>query len=248
MEKSIFEVMADDEKTQVPEFQDDIKSYSNDVGSVDLFDDHEPEKPEKTEKTEKKEVYADDEPETGALLKSEARMSITVLSLFVKKITTAIAQAEGQAAKKYEVTEAEKREFEPVLIEYMEVTGFRPNIHVQFYAALIAIFGVKFFEAYNERIAKRKARRFVKPASATPNPQTSVVVPESEATIYKERSRFSIDKDGFYERDEAGNYIEKANRREKPTQEIEAIIREAKSEGLPEKDINKRVLFYLKNI
>lgn len=239
MEKSIFDIMDEGENTQPHENQE-IKPFSDaEAGANDFFDiDDEKETTETQEKQEKPQS----EPERvgDAVLNSEANMFIMVLSIFIEKTAAGIAQSEP---KKYKVTQAEKDDFKPILIEYMEVTGFRPNIHLQFWMAAIAIFGMKFVEAVQERIAKNKVKK-VAPKKSAPNPKTSVES-DNVVSMYKERTRFDVDKDGFYVRDESGNYVEKVNRREKPTSEILEMVKQYKAAGKSEKEFNAAILNYL---
>lgn len=239
MEKSIFDIMDEGDNAQSHENQE-IKAFADaEAKGNDFFDVDEaeiPETPEKQEKTQSSES----ERVGDAVLNSEASMFIMVLSLFIEKTAAGIAQSEP---KKYRVTQMEKEDFKPILIEYMEVTGFRPNIHLQFWMAAIAIFGMKFVEAAQERIAKNRVKK-VAPKKSAPNPKTSI---ESDGVIsmYKERTRFDIDKDGLYVRDEAGNYVEKVNRREKPTPEILEMVKQYKSAGKSEREFNSAILNYL---
>lgn len=178
----------------------------------------------------------DDYPSGGVVSKSEARLFTLTLDMGISRLSSVWG---GQPAAKYKITKEEKQEYEEILLQYMKETGFRPNIHIQFWLATGAIFGAKLIDANDDRQSRKKqSARIRKRIDEGGNV-------EIQAPKVTTRTRFWTDINGYYERDTNSAYIPQAERVEKPVPELAAIIDRAKKQGHKEGEINRLALEFL---
>lgn len=186
-----------------------------------------------TEKPAKEQVKEEEEEEeTNVIQAAEADMFISVTSLFTSRIASAIGQ---QPPAKYAITKEEKSEFKPILIAYSAATGFKPNIHVEFWLAVIAIYGVKFADAIQDRRDKVVTRKRIKSNNIN-------VESMGDNLRKKTRTRFEVDVENYYTFTDYNEYLKKESRTEKPTSEILNIIQICKAKGMSNGEINKAIL------
>lgn len=200
-------------------------------------------------------------PEKKATVSADksARTLVNALDFVTSASCSAIS---GRSRKSYKMDKDEKEEILSPLTDWLEVIGANFNPAIAVVIAVLFIVGSKVWQAtddrkedaeekaFQEKKAAAKARlREQRAQEQAEQPETTAAAAGQPKKIKRTtRKRFTIDADGFFERDENGQYIQKEDRTEKPTAGELEIIEALMEEKASEKEINKALREYNKAV
>lgn len=198
----------------------------------------EDEKPGKTKEPERDKKPNDVQAEAAAL--AAAEMHVLTYDWVLSAVCASIS---GDDPSKYAMNEGFKDQYTKVTAKFYQIKGEIITVEQYFWGMTVGLFLLSIIPASVTYFKKQKASKKI-----SKNIQKTDLKEPTTAAIdrfSKQRKRFEVDAEGFFERDVAGDYIQKEDRKEKATTEVLEIIKARKKENRTWGEINKELRTYL---
>lgn len=224
---------------------DGAKDIFNMMNSEPEFLGHDYQQAEELEE----EDHGEEEPDDGSHVDSESLKKIALLIAFVANKVNAMGCGfvSDEDPEKFEISKKGEKELGEALGIYFESTNYTPSPAAVLVAVLLALFGEQWLKAFKIRMKKQKKKteqRGSKGAGAgksqnryKPQEQAQKQAERAASPTATTRTKFNVDKRGFYEfEDRKGQpgkarRLRVAERSEKPTQSVIQLLSEGKSNG-----------------
>lgn len=178
-------------------------------------------------------------------IESAARLFTQTMDMAVSRMCGMIS---GDDYSMYKLTAQEKSDYTSATTEYMIATGFRPNIHIQFWMLTASMFGASAYKANQSRLAKiriaetQKQQEVRRVKMDVIREQVRETVENVKSQKLPVRKQYKMNKEGFYLYPETGGgYIKNQEEREKAPDHIIAMSEQLLKDGKSQAEVNELI-------